>query len=38
MGEYSLALALGGILLALAFLVNIVFIRLQHRPPWWLGR
>jgi tungstate transport system permease protein len=38
MGQYSLALALGGILLALTFLVNIVFIRLQHRPPWWLGR
>jgi tungstate transport system permease protein len=28
----------GRILLALAFLVNIVFIRLQHRPPWWPGR
>jgi tungstate transport system permease protein len=38
MGEYSLALALGGILLALAFLVNIVFTRLQHRPLWWPGR
>jgi tungstate transport system permease protein len=38
MGDYPVALALGGILLSLAFLVNVVFIRLQHRPPWWPGR
>lgn len=38
MGDYSLALALGGVLLTLAFLANVLFIRLQHRPPWWPGR
>jgi tungstate transport system permease protein len=37
-GEFGLALALGGVLLALAFLVNLVFLRLGQRPPYWPGR
>ena len=38
MGEFGFALALGGILLFLAFLVNLAFLRLQHHPPYWPGR
>jgi tungstate transport system permease protein len=37
-GEFGLALALGAVLLALAFLVNLVFLRLGQRPPYWPGR
>jgi tungstate transport system permease protein len=37
-GEFGLALALGAVLLGLAFLVNLAFLRLQHRPPYWPGR
>lgn len=37
-GEFGLALALGGVLLALAFLVNLAFLRLGQRPPYWPGR
>ena len=37
-GEFGLALALGGILLSLTFLVNALLMRLQNRTPWWPGR
>ncbi len=37
-GEYGLALAMGGILLSLAFMVNAALIRLQKRTIWWPGR
>lgn len=33
-GAFGLALALGGVLLSLAFLVNALLIRLQGRPAW----
>lgn len=38
MGEFEFALVLGGLLLSLAFAVNVILIRLQHRPPYWPGR
>jgi tungstate transport system permease protein len=38
MGQYQPALLLGGLLLVLAFSVNVVLLRLLHRPPWWPGR
>jgi tungstate transport system permease protein len=37
-GEFGLALALGGVLLSLTFLVNALLMRLQNRTPWWPGR
>lgn len=37
-GEFGLALALGGVLLTLAFLVNAVLLQMHYRPPWWPGR
>jgi tungstate transport system permease protein len=37
-GEYGLALAMGGILLSMAFLVNAALMRLQKRAIWWPGR
>jgi tungstate transport system permease protein len=38
MGEFEFALVLGGLLLSLAFAVNVVLIRLQQHPPYWPGR
>lgn len=38
MGQYQPALLLGGLLLVLAFSVNVVLLQLLHRPPWWPGR
>jgi ABC-type tungstate transport system substrate-binding protein len=38
MGEFQFALVLGALLLSLAFLVNILLLRLQHRIPYWPGR
>src|SRR3990170_4463781 len=38
MGEFEFALVLGGLLLSMAFVVNVVLMRLQHRPPYWPGR
>jgi tungstate transport system permease protein len=38
MGEFGFALVLGALLLSLAFLVNILLLRLQHRIPYWPGR
>jgi tungstate transport system permease protein len=38
MGEFEFALVLGALLLSLAFLVNILLLRLQHRIPYWPGR
>lgn len=37
-GEFGFAMALGGVLLSMAFLVNWALLRLQPRPPWWPGR
>ena len=37
-GEFGMALALGGWLLSLAFVVNVLLIRLQSRAPWLPGR
>jgi tungstate transport system permease protein len=38
MGEFGFALVLGALLLSLAFLVNILLLRLQHRIPYLPGR
>lgn len=38
MGQFQPALLLGGLLLALAFSVNVILLRLLDRPPWWPGR
>lgn len=38
MGEFEFALVLGGLLLSLAFAVNVVLLRLEQRPPYWPGR
>jgi tungstate transport system permease protein len=38
MGEFEFALVLGGLLLALAFAVNVILMRLQHRPIYMPGR
>lgn len=37
-GDFSLALALGGLLLALAFAVNVALMRLQGRTFGWVSR
>jgi tungstate transport system permease protein len=38
MGEFEFALVLGGLLLSLAFAVNVILMRLQHRPIYMPGR
>ena len=38
MGQFQPALLLGGLLLTLAFSVNVILLRLLDRPPWWPGR
>ena len=37
-GEFALAVAMGGVLLSLAFGVNALFLGLEHRPNWRTGR
>jgi tungstate transport system permease protein len=37
-GEFALAVAMGGVLLSLAFAVNALFISLERRSVWRIGR